>query len=402
MDPAGGEMMVNKDDINRSSTSVRDFDILTYSLLVSPTLQKRTGEMGGEYGSSRPVLARVPSSPVQSTAASSSMPPTKARPSSSPSPFLCLAPTTPTSACASLPLPSPCFILRLPSHYQSWRITGLYVFCSLLFTAGFIVRELGAFDYSDLIIYIVSICLIYAAPPLLELANYNILGRILYFVPYHSPIHPGRVITTFAFISIVVEALNGNGAALTANLSLPLWKQDLGRSLLKASLLIQVVVLFLFVLLAVTFHRRCARSGITHPGLLNVLYTLYVSTALITARTIFRVVEYWSVASFHFEEGVDPMTLSPMIRYEWYFYVFEAALMLVNNVLMNWRHPRKYLPKSTKTYLATDGTEVTGPGYKEDRHFLMTVVDPFDVYGLLKGRDKEKRFWEEGRKAESA
>ncbi|KAK5653529.1 hypothetical protein OQA88_8788 [Cercophora sp. LCS_1] len=290
-------------------------------------------------------------------------------------------------------------------HYQSWRITGLYVFCAILFTAGFIVRELGAFDYTDLIKYIVSICLVYAAPPLLELANYNILGRILYFVPYHSPIHPGRVITTFAFISIIVEALNGNGAALTANFSLPLHKQELGRSLLKASLLIQIVVLFFFVLLAVTFHRRCAKAGISHPGLLNVLYTLYASTSLITARTIFRVVEYWSIAEFDWSgEGVDPMTLSPMIRYEWYFYVFEAGIMLVNHSMMNVRHPRKYLPKSTKTYLARDGTEVTGPGYKEDRHFLVTLVDPFDVYGLLKGRDKENRFWEEqeARKVEAA
>ena len=50
--------------------------------------------------------------------------------------------------------------------------------------------------------------------PLFELANYYMLGRILYFVPYCSPIHPGRVLTTFAAISIVVEALNGNGSAL--------------------------------------------------------------------------------------------------------------------------------------------------------------------------------------------
>jgi hypothetical protein len=38
------------------------------------------------------------------------------------------------------------------------------VFCSLLFTAGFIVRELGAFDFGNLAKYIASICLIYAAP----------------------------------------------------------------------------------------------------------------------------------------------------------------------------------------------------------------------------------------------
>lgn len=230
--------------------------------------------------------------------------------------------------------------------------------------------------------------------PLLELSNYNILGRILYYAPYNSPIHPGRVITTFAIISVVVEALNGNGASLVANQTLPQWRQEIGRNLLKAALLIQIFVLVLFVLLAVVFHHRCSRTGTLNDRLTNVLYTLYASTAIITARTIFRIVEYWSIAKLHFDEGLDTTTLSPIIRYEWYFYVFEAALMLCNNVLMNVRHPRKYLPKSTKTYLARDGvTEVTGPGYKDTRSFLVTVVDPFDLWSVIRGK-KEERFWE--------
>lgn len=281
-------------------------------------------------------------------------------------------------------------------HYKSWRVTGLFVVCAVFFTAGFIVREMGAFDYTDLIKYIISICLIYGAPPLLELANYNILGRALYYIPYHSPIHPGRVITTFAVISGVVEALNGNGAALTANQSLAEWRQQIGRSLLKASLMIQVVVIILFLLLAGVFHRRCLRAGIKHSGLYSVLYTLYASSTLLMARTVFRVVEYWSIADLHFVEGLDPTTLSPAIRYESFFYVFEAGLMLCNVCMLNFRHPRKYLPKSTKTYLAQDSvTEVTGPGYKDPRSFLATLIDPFDLAGLIKGEDKKNRFWEQ-------
>jgi len=122
----------------------------------------------------------------------------------------------------------------------------------------------------------------------------------------------------------------------------------------------------------------------------------------LTARTIFRTVEYWTIADqllrLGKEEGFDPMSLSPVIRYEWYFYVFEAVLMLCNQVLMNVRHPRRWLPKSTKTYLAQDGvTEIDGPGYKDTRPFWQTLVDPFDLLGLLsKGNedDKTKRFWE--------
>ncbi|KAH6844840.1 hypothetical protein B0I37DRAFT_378450 [Chaetomium sp. MPI-CAGE-AT-0009] len=258
---------------------------------------------------------------------------------------------------------------------------------------------MGAFDYDDLIKYIISTCLIYAAPPLLELANYNVLGRILYYAPYHSPIHPGRVISTFAFISLVIEILNGNGVAYSVNQSLTASQQETGRSLLKAALAMQLGVLALFTLLAGVFHRRCVRAGLRHPNLLNALYTLYASTALLAVRTVFRVAEYWTIAQHDFWRpgGIDPATLSPAIRYEWFFWVFEAALMLLNHVLMNARHPRRYLPQSARTYLALDGvTEVTGPGYKDGRPFLVTLVDPFDLWGVVRGREKETRFWEAG------
>lgn len=231
--------------------------------------------------------------------------------------------------------------------------------------------------------------------PLYELSNYYVLGRILYYVPYLSPLHPGRVLTTFAFISSVVEALNGNGASFAANQSLPQYKQDIGHNLLKAALLIQIVVIAAFLALAVTFHRRCRRHGIHSPKLYAALHTLYASEVLLTIRTIYRIVEYWSIAQLHFGPGFDPMTLSPLVRYEWFFYVFEASLMLANQVLLNVRHPRLYLPRSTKTYLAQDGvTEVTGPGYDDKRPFLVTLFDPFDVAGMIKGTKKSDKFWE--------
>jgi hypothetical protein len=54
--------------------------------------------------------------------------------------------------------------LTIHRHYKCWRLTGLYIICPALFVAGFITREVGAFDYSDLVKYIVSICLVYASP----------------------------------------------------------------------------------------------------------------------------------------------------------------------------------------------------------------------------------------------
>ena len=70
--------------------------------------------------------------------------------------------------------------------------------------------------------------------------------------------------------------------------------------------------------------------------------------------------------------------------------------MLLNTYLMNVYPPAKYLPANYKIYLATDGrTELEGPGAADNRHFLWTLCDPFDVVGLVTGRDAKNRFWEE-------
>lgn len=161
--------------------------------------------------------------------------------------------------------------------------------------------------------------------PLYELANYQILGRILYYVPHQSPIHPGRVLTTFTAISAIVEALNGNGASYSVNQSLPQSKQDIGKALLKTALLLQIMVAALFLLLAVTFHRRCIRAGVRSDKLTNVLWTLYASTTLITIRTVYRVVEYFGLAAIHIGPGLSVDDLGPEVRYEWFFYFFEVS-----------------------------------------------------------------------------
>jgi hypothetical protein len=231
--------------------------------------------------------------------------------------------------------------------------------------------------------------------PLYELANYFILSRILYYVPYHSPIHPGRVLTTFGAISSIIEALNGNGAAYVANTSLSPKKQEIGKSLLKSALILQLVVLSLFVVLAITFHRRCSKAGLVPDNLVRPLRTLYISSTLIGIRTIYRTIEYFTTASLNFHGSIDPASLSPLLRYEWFFWVFEGSLMMINTFLLNFNHPMRFLPRNNKIYLALDGiTEVEGPGYEDKRHWLITVFDPFDFASACKGKRLEDRFWE--------
>lgn len=233
--------------------------------------------------------------------------------------------------------------------------------------------------------------------PLYELSNYFILSRILYYVPYHSPIHPGRVLTTFGFISTVIESLNANGAAYVANSSLSPSKQNTGKALLKSALILQLCVLASFVFLAGTFHRKCAKANILPKNLRAALTTLYISSTLIGIRTLYRTVEYFSTASLNFSSpGLDPSTFSPILRYEWFFWIFEASLMIINSVLLNVRHPMRHLPRDNKVYLAEDGrTEVLGRGYEDQRRWWVTFLDPFGLWGFWRGRESlGERFWE--------
>lgn len=191
----------------------------------------------------------------------------------------------------------------------------------------------------------------------------------------------------------VVEFLNALGVAYVAGRSVSMQRVALGERLLKASLIVQVFVLGLFTILAVYFHRRCAKFGIRRG--LTTLWTLYASTALIFTRTIYRMVEHFSFSLTDMGPGFNLNDLSPMLRYEWYFYVFEATIMLANVILWNAMHPRRFLPKSHRTYLAQDGvTELDGPGWKDKRPFVMTLLDPFNVMDMLPKRNRPQPFWE--------
>lgn len=210
-----------------------------------------------------------------------------------------------------------------------------------------------------------------------------LLGRTLYYVPYLSMIHPGQVISTFVGLDVIVEILTGNGAAKIANLSSSPEQIRIGNGLIRASLLLQIVLFALFISLEVVFHLRLVKSRIKHAKLYTIVALLYASSALILIRNIYRCIEIWQGYTGYLQ------------RHEAFFYVFDAGLMLVNSIMLNVAHPAKYLPTSNEVYLAKDGaTELEGPGWVDPRPWWATALDPFDLAGLIKGKDKKTAFWE--------
>lgn len=267
--------------------------------------------------------------------------------------------------------------------HKSWRTTLLLPWAALLMISGFATRLAGAYDPANLGLLVASTVLIMSGPPVYALINYFILSRILYYMPYLSPMHPGRVATTFIGLDGVCEILIGNGAWRMANSNMTDAQREVGKNMVLASLCLQAALFAGFGVLAALFHRKAVRAGVLKRELKTVLYVLYASAAIVTVRCIYRLVEYilgWE---------------SKIYKDEVYFWIFEAVIMFVNTALLNAFHPGKRLPRSNGTFLAKDGvTERRGPGWDDDRPWPVTIVDPLDVWGLLRGRDQETKFWD--------
>lgn len=210
-----------------------------------------------------------------------------------------------------------------------------------------------------------------------SLTNYIVLGRTFYYVPYFSPIHPGRVITTFIGLDAIIGVITGNGASKLVNTSDPS-QLKVGADLIRASILMQLITLLAFLTLLVIFHRRCLRAQVMNAKLRTMTTLLYASCVFLGMRHVYRVVEVW--------QGYDGY----LSKHEAFFYIFDGALMLINSAMFNVWHPMAYLPHSWKIYLSPDGlTELEGDCVMDKRPFFVTLLDPFDLVGLIRGRDRD-------------
>ncbi len=178
-----------------------------------------------------------------------------------------------------------------------------------------------------------------------------------------------------------------NGMTRLANRSQSARSISIGGALVKAGILMQMGVCVLFLGITAHFHRRCIQRGVCTSKIQRILNILYASTALIMIRGIYAI-----VVTF---EALSKDHVGPFIKSEVPFYVMDVAVMLVNTFMLNVFHPARYLPRDHKVYLAKDGrTELVGPGWWDKRPLIVTVLDPFDLVGLLTGRDKKNAFWD--------
>ncbi|KAI9794102.1 MAG: hypothetical protein M1833_000467 [Piccolia ochrophora] len=275
-------------------------------------------------------------------------------------------------------------------RYRYWSVTFFLIWGGIVFTSGWIVRAISAQYLTNFNLYIAQTVLILAGPPICAAAEYNILGRLMHYLPMHAPLHPSLVVVLFIYIGVAVEVLTAIGARRIAENRPGTSEYVSGGTLISISLLLQAVVELFFVSLVVFLHRRCKRAHMLAANVRSVFIMLYGTSTLVLLRCIFRAAEAFD----KYKGDCDSYHCGSVTSNEWYLYVFEAAPMVVYIAWLNIVHPGRFLPAKRIRYLDPDGsTERIGPGWIDKRPTWIKLVDLFDVMGAVQDRPEDTKFW---------
>lgn len=212
-------------------------------------------------------------------------------------------------------------------------------------TVGYIFRAVSSQDTTALGPYIAqNVCLL--LPPSLYAATiYMIYGRIVLYAqsPELSIISPTKVTKIFVLGDIFAFLLQASGGGMMAISSMA----KMGQNITIVGLFVQLLFFGVFFAVSVVFCRRVERSKrvpILHMPYGALLYVLFLVSALIILRCLYRIIEFC--------QGSDGY----LMRHEAFLYVFDTIPMFVVQAIFHYYHPGKVLPQ--KQSFAGVGTEL--------------------------------------------
>jgi hypothetical protein len=258
---------------------------------------------------------------------------------------------------------------------------------NIVFMTGWILRSISSHTPSQLGLFIAQTIFTYAGPPIYAAAEYNVLGRLMQYLPMHAPFHPRRVLFVFIYIGSLVEALTGAGAGRMASGDLGSKRYTSGGTLLAVGVTLQAAVECVFMGMVALIYYRASKSGMLSRNVRNLCITLYGTSTLVLLRCVFRAVEAFT----EYTQSCGGVYCGSVSKHEWYIYVFDATPMVLYTYWLNVMHPGRFLPRQRMRYLDVDGsTERMGPGWIDGRPKWLTFMDPLNM-----GRDPRARneFW---------
>ncbi|CAG8947971.1 unnamed protein product [Penicillium salamii] len=204
---------------------------------------------------------------------------------------------------------------------------------------GYGARAVSHFHPKSTTVYAIQNLLVLLAPTLYAASIYMVLGRVIMFLRgKHLSYVPAKYLTKIFVLGDVLSfILQGAGGGVmssgTANLL------AVGQWIIVAGLCVQLLFFGAFLVTSICFHCRITRSptqeaqrAIGNSGFFSrdwrgLLFALYVASILILIRSIYRVVE--------FVQGNGGY----LISHEIFLYVFDAAMMFLVMIVMNFFHP---------------------------------------------------------------
>ncbi|KAJ5490974.1 RTA-like protein [Penicillium diatomitis] len=206
---------------------------------------------------------------------------------------------------------------------------------------GYVCRVVAHYHLSSIPIYAMQSVLILLAPPLYAASIYMVLGRsIVHLHAEKSSLIPVRWLTKIFVSGDVFSFLlqsAGGGLMATGKES----SYNTGSYVVIGGLVVQLIFFGVFVMVAACFHYRMLReigqkteedrqrreSVRRRSSCVAVLWTLYTVSALILARSVFRLVEY--------KTGYNGYIMT----HEVFGYIFDSLLMFLVMIVMNLYHP---------------------------------------------------------------
>ncbi|KAI1371564.1 RTA1 like protein [Hypoxylon crocopeplum] len=238
---------------------------------------------------------------------------------------------------------------------RTWYFIPFLIGC-LFETVGYVGRALSSPEYPNFtkIPYIIQSILLLLGPTLFAASIYMILGRLVVLLEAdsYSMIKP-RWLTGFFVLGDVLSffAQGGGGGLLTQARSDADVRQ--GEYIIVGGLGIQILFFGFFIIVTFVFHRRISGKPTRNALTLTtpwkkLLYVLYISSALIMVRSVYRVAEYVL--------GSDGELLSK----EAYLYCLDALPMLIVALAYNWFHPSRVVSRDALQRISVTSLEVLG------------------------------------------
>ncbi|EHK97923.1 putative protoporphyrin uptake protein 1 [Glarea lozoyensis 74030] len=155
-------------------------------------------------------------------------------------------------------------------RYHYWRVTFFMFWGGLVYMTGWILRCLSSYHPGNKNLYLAQTVFVLAGPPIYSAAEYNILGRLMRYVPMHAAINPTRIVIFFVYVGAAVEGLTVAGAARmgAAGENQALLKS--GAVLVAIGTTMQAAVELVFVAMIAQLHYRCVKSNMNIRNVRNV------------------------------------------------------------------------------------------------------------------------------------